>query len=89
MQLPCYTNGVVLLEPYRGSQSDTVKALEDLLADARAGHLIGFAYVAWRQPQAYSTGVAGETKRSPTFTRGMLCELDDQLAALIRGPAPK
>jgi hypothetical protein len=75
---------VVLLHPYRRSQSDTVTALEDLLAEARAGRLIGFAYVAMHHHQDYKVGMAGETKSSPTFTRGMLHLLDDELAALIR-----
>lgn len=78
-------NGVVLLEPYRGSQRDTVRALEDLLADARAGHLIGFAYVAMHQRLEYSVGLVGETRASPTFTRGMLLLLDDELGAILRG----
>ena len=74
---------VVLLEPFRRSQRDTVRALEELLADAKAGNLIGVAYVAMRQPSYYSIGIAGETRRSPTFTRGMLCRLDDELATLL------
>lgn len=78
--------GVVLLEPYRGSQSDTVKALEDLLVEAKAGNLIGFAYVAMRLERSYGVGIAGETRRSPTFTRGMLALLDDELAGLLRNP---
>lgn len=76
---------VVLLRPYAASQADTISALEDLLQDARPGELIGLAYVAMRLDRGYSVGVAGETKRSPTFTRGMLRLLDDELAKIIRG----
>lgn len=65
-----------------------MRALEDLLAEARAGRLIGFAYVAMRLERSYSVGAAGETRRSPTLTRGMLLLLDDELKALIIGDKP-
>ena len=77
--------GVVLLEPHRRSRSDAIAALEQLLAEAKAGRVIGLAYVVMRQGYDYDVGAAGETRRSPTFTRGMLCLLDDELAKLIRG----
>lgn len=83
--------GVVLLQPYRGSQDDTVRALEELLADARAGHVIGFAYVILRQPRMYSCGLAGQARKSAidaTFTRGMLKTLDDELAVIVRDFQP-
>lgn len=79
---------VVVLQPYRGSKIDTVTQLETLLAEAKSGGLIGVAYVAMRQPSSYTIGIAGETRRSPTYTRGMLCRLDDELASLlVRPPA--
>lgn len=80
--------GVELLQPYRGSQDDTVRALEELLADARAGHVIGIAYVILRQPRLYVVGLAGETRRSAidaTFARGMVRALDDELKLIVRG----
>lgn len=82
--------GVVLLEPYRRSQRETVKALEDLLAEARAGGLIGFAYIALRPLHAHSAGLAGEA-RDPVgavFTVGMLQVLEDELVKSIRHLPP-
>lgn len=80
----------MLLQPYRRSQSDTVRALEELLVEAKAGHLIGFAYVAMRQPREISAGVAGEPRRSPiaaALTCGMLRVLETDLEHIIRGIA--
>ncbi len=76
---------VVLLQPYRGAQHETEGALRALLSDRT---LIGFAYIAMRLERQYSVGIAGETRRSPTFTRGMIQLLDDELAMLIRGTPP-
>jgi len=82
--------GVVLLEPYRRSQRDTVKALEDLLAEAKAGTLIGFAYVAMRQPRWMSAGIAGEPRRSPVaaaLASGVCNILISDLEDIIRSKA--
>lgn len=76
---------IVRLVPHERS-NDTIRALEILLADAMDGKLIGLAYVAMYQaPQEYVLDVAGETKRSPIFTRGLLPELDYELGKIIRG----
>lgn len=64
---------------------DLVRALEDRLAEARAGRLIGIAYVAMYKTFDYGVDIAGETKRCPTLTRGMLHLLDEELSRIIRG----
>lgn len=64
---------------------DVVRALEDRLVEARAGHLIGIAYVVMYKAHDYGVDVAGETKRSPTLTRGMLHLLDEELSRIISG----
>lgn len=64
---------------------ELVKELEALLRAARDGQVIGIAYVAMHKAHDYSVNIAGETKRSPTLTRGMLHLLDDELSAIIRG----
>jgi hypothetical protein len=64
---------------------ETVDTLEHLLAEARSGRLIGLAYVAMHKTYDYSVDIAGETRRSPTLTRGMLNLLDDELAGIITG----
>ena len=56
-----------------------------MLEDARAGRLIGLALVAMYTQREYIVDVAGEAKRNPTYTRGMLALLDDELAKIIRG----
>lgn len=64
--------------------SDTVQRLRALLAEAESGQLIGIAYIAMYSHRSYAVGVDGETRKAPTFTRGMLHVLDDELAKLIR-----
>jgi hypothetical protein len=81
--------GVVRLQPYRGQQSDTVKALEELLEEARRPEapIVGFAYVVIRQPREHSVGLAGLPRYNgpnAVLTRGLLSLLDDQLAALVK-----
>jgi hypothetical protein len=65
--------------------TDCVEALEYLLHEARAGRVVGVAWVAMHKTFDYSVDIAGETRRSPTLTRGMLHLLDDELSAIIRG----
>lgn len=69
---------VVRLVPSAISQ-DTIAALEDLLTEARAGRVVGLAYVAMHKVYDYTVDVAGECKSTPTHTRGMLLTLDDEL----------
>lgn len=75
-----------LLELHARPRSDAILTLEKLLADARAGRLHGIAFVAMYCRREYIVDVVGETRRCPTFTRGMLHVLDDQLARIIRHP---
>lgn len=63
---------------------DTVQYLEELLAMARAGEVIGVAYVAMLKRRKYIANTAGEAHRNPTFTRGMLRALDDDLGERVR-----
>lgn len=77
--------------PYRLVNDDisheTVEALEQLLAEARAGKILGFAYVAMRKRREFIGDAAGEAYRNPTFARGMVAALDDHLAELVRTSA--
>ena len=74
--------------PYRlvpdALSHDTVEAIEELLAQARSGQIIGIAFVAMYKRRHYIANSAGEAYRNPTFTRGMVGALDDQLAQLMR-----
>ena len=76
--------GAVVSFPTNQVESDTVRALEDLLVEARAGKVVGISYVALRQRSEFSVGVAGEARRRPTLTRGMLLVLDGELSALMK-----
>lgn len=66
----------------------TVECLEALLEHAREGEVIGIAFAAALKRRAFITNSAGECFRSPTFTRGMVAALKDQLAQRIRGGNP-
>lgn len=74
-------------EPFQlvrnGFSEDTVKTLEHLLAEAKKGNMIGMAFVAMYQRREYTAHAAGEARRNPTFTRGMLASLDDFLGEMI------
>lgn len=62
---------------------DVIGALEQLLHEARQGHLIGLAYAAMYKRREYIVDTAGECRRNPTFTRGMVRALDDRLALSV------
>ncbi len=64
--------------------TDTVKCLETLLRHARKGEVIGIAFAAALKRRAYITNTAGECHRNPTWARGMVAALDDQLADRTR-----
>lgn len=58
---------------------DTVEALQELLDDARKGHIIGVAFCAMYKQRKFIVNTAGEAHRNPTFTRGMVSCLNDSL----------
>jgi hypothetical protein len=59
--------------------ADTIAVLTDLLAAAKAGELIGVAFAAMYRKREYVVGYTGECARNPTFTRGMVAALNDDL----------
>lgn len=65
--------------------NNTIDCLKLLLHQARRGEIIGLAYAAMLKQRVYITNTAGECHRNPTFARGMVAALDDQLAGRIRG----
>ncbi len=65
---------------------DTVTCLEHLLDGARRGAVIGIAYAAMLKHRSYVLNACGEAHRSPTFARGMVAALDDELAARSKTP---
>jgi hypothetical protein len=77
-------SGPFLLVPYTVSH-DTVQCLKQLLQQAKKGEVIGLAYAAMLKQRAYIVNTSGEAHESPTFARGMVAALDDQLSGRIRG----
>lgn len=67
----------------RRISTDTVHACEQLLEEARRGDVIGIAVAVMRRQRSYSVDVAGECRRNPTFTLGMLRTLDHKLAVKL------
>jgi hypothetical protein len=65
--------------------TDTVECLELLLRRARRGEVIGLAFCAMLKQRAYIVNTAGVAHESPTFARGMVAALDDELGQRMRG----
>jgi hypothetical protein len=64
---------------------ETIEALEQLAAQARAGEVIGVGFVALLKRRRYIANTAGECRNDPTLTRGMVLALDDELRSLVHG----
>jgi hypothetical protein len=67
---------------------DTVEALETLLAGAKSGEVTGIAFACTLRKSRYITNVAGHCYTNPTFARGMVAFLSDQLAGLTHQRDP-
>ena len=67
---------------------DLIKMLEELLSDARDGVLIGVAAACVFTKKQFFTPVAGICLDSPTFARGVVACLDDELADMIHERDP-
>lgn len=62
---------------------DTIAALESLLVRARAGEVIGLAYVAIARERRSYVDTAGEATRNPTYTLGIVRLLDELIIKRI------
>lgn len=75
--------------PFRlvGTQisDETVQALEQLLAQARRGELVGLAFCGMYRQRRYVVSTAGEARRNPTFALAMTRVLDFKLCKKIVG----
>jgi hypothetical protein len=65
--------------------SDTVSCLRELLAQAERGEVVGIAYAALQRGRRYTVDACGETDRNPTFARGMVDALSDELKSRVWG----
>lgn len=68
---------------------DVVEALETLLAGAKAGKITGIAFACAMPKMRYITNVAGVCYSNPTFARGMVASLSDELGGLVHGRDPQ
>ena len=68
---------------------DVIEALETLLDGAKRGEVTGIAYACSLKKMKYFTNVAGFCFKNPTFTRGMVGSLNDELADIIHHRDPQ
>lgn len=64
-----------------------VEAMEYLLHGAQEGIIVGAAFGIALKGKKYHVNVAGSLARDPTFARGIVAALDDELAAMVSGKA--
>lgn len=72
------------LVPDPAGANEVVSTLEALLDGARKGEVTGIAFACTFKRLRYTTDVAGTCRTNPTFTRGMVSFLSDQIADLVR-----
>jgi hypothetical protein len=58
---------------------DTVACLERLLGEAKAGKVIGLAFVALMPKRHFIKHTTGAVHQERVYTRGLLQELDDMI----------
>ncbi len=79
--------------PYRlvpdNISHDVVNALEVLLEGAKSGEVTGIAFAVTLKRNRFITNVAGMCWKNPTFARGMVAFLSDQLAKLVHNRDPE
>jgi hypothetical protein len=64
---------------------DTLLALKQLIDGVKRREVIGIAYAAALKKRAYIVNTTGECWRNPTWSRGIVAALDDQLSLRVRG----
>lgn len=62
-----------------------VALLEQVLDQARMGAVTGAVIGLSLKGRRYHVNVAGALVRDPTFARGIVAALDDELAAIVHG----
>lgn len=72
-----------LVEVRRPTSDETTQALEDLLAQAKAGHLTGFIYVAMHTSGNLSYSVCGRSRYMPVYALGMAEILKTYIQSLV------
>lgn len=62
---------------------DVIEVLEVLLENAKAGNVTGIAFACTMRKSRYITNAVGHCQTNPTFARGMLLALSDELGQLV------
>jgi len=70
---------VLKMVPYIRSE-DTIGCLQELLAEAVRGDLVGLAFAAQYRRRKYVVEATGEAHRNPTFAAGMVAVLGEALS---------
>jgi len=73
---------VIAMAPPAAS-GDTVRALEALLKEARAGKVVGLAWIALKPGGSFEVDVVGEAHHAPVLLRGCISVLYDKAGQLI------
>lgn len=66
---------------------DVVQALEQLLDGAQQGLVTGMVFGVALKGRKYHVNVAGSLARDPTFARGVVAAIDDELMSMVQGRA--
>ena len=75
---------LLLLQPVKDRIShETIDALERLLQIARRGEITGLAFAAITKTMSHITDVLGTCRTNPSFTRGAVAFLSDEIAGLV------
>jgi len=62
---------------------DVIETLKALLAGAQRGEVTGVAFAAALRSRRYITNATGSCLESPTYTRGMVATLYDELGRIV------
>ncbi len=66
---------------------DMLQTCLQLLEAVQAGHVVGIAFACSMKGRRYFVNVSGTLARDPTFARGCVAALDDELGRMVQGNA--
>lgn len=66
---------------------DMEQAAIQLLEEVRSGNVVGLAFGIALRGRKYFVNVAGILAKDPTYARGIVAALDDELARMVQGKA--
>lgn len=63
--------------------TESLKAVLQLLQDVQDGLVVGFAYAAIQRGRAYSADVVGEARKDPDMAARVVLKLQERLAEVV------